>query len=76
MRGKTQVPGTFGMTSMKSMQGRNVDSKSGSVVGNLVKIQNKLMTKVLSITDHEGGEACKEGLVVLIRIVVAVDELG
>ena len=76
MREKVRVPGTLGMISTESMQGRNVDSKAGTVGRDLVKVRDELMTKVLSISNNKGGEACKEGLVVLIRIIVAINELG
>ena len=56
--------------------GRDVHSKASTVGGYLVKIRDELVPEVLCVTNSEGGKASKEGLIVLIWIVVLINELG
>ena len=76
MRRETRKPGTFGVSSTKGVEGRNVDSESGSVVQDLIKVGNQLVAEILSVTNNKGRKTRKKRFVVLGRIVVAVDELG
>ena len=76
VRRKARKPSTFGMPSTKSVKGRNVDSESGGVIRDLIEVGDQLVPEILSVANNKGRKARKKRFVVLVRIVVAVDELG